>query len=242
MVQRSAETAKIEQAFGSAIEGNAHAVEQVDDAGRGLAHVLHRRLVGEEVAPVNGVIEVLPGAVALAFEVLGGVDSALRAHGMRALHRHNREQIDMPAGFGDLDGRGEPRKAATYDNDFRISHKILKFRNRVISKLKVGLLVLGFQITRLRNYTITKFLHCTCCPSTCLAVAGSVPRLRHSGFWGETNARTVTMPTTTNRTPIAKQITPALRRAFSPETIPHLAQNSHIPYAKCQEAQTMAIT
>src|SRR6185437_2320730 len=153
MVQRSAETAKIEQAFGSAIEGNAHAVEQVDDAWRGLAHVLHRRLVGEEVAAVNGVIEVLPRAVALAFEVLGGVDSALRAHGMRALHRHNRKQIDMPAGFGDLDGRGEPRKAATYDDDFRISHKILKFRNRVISKLKVRLLILGFQITPLRNYT-----------------------------------------------------------------------------------------
>ncbi len=51
--ERAAEAAEIEHAFRSAVEGDAHAVEQVDDAGRGLAHIFHRRLVGEEVAAVD---------------------------------------------------------------------------------------------------------------------------------------------------------------------------------------------
>src|SRR5581483_6259677 len=76
--QRPAEAAEVKQSFGSAVEGNAHAIEQVDDAGRGVAHALYRRLVGEEVSAVNGVVEVLPGGVALALQVLGGIDTTLR--------------------------------------------------------------------------------------------------------------------------------------------------------------------
>jgi hypothetical protein len=38
VVERAAEAAEVEQAFGRAVEGNAHAVEQIDDAGSGLAH------------------------------------------------------------------------------------------------------------------------------------------------------------------------------------------------------------
>ena len=34
VVERAAEAAEVEQPFGRAVEGNAHAVEQVDDAGR----------------------------------------------------------------------------------------------------------------------------------------------------------------------------------------------------------------
>ena len=66
VVERSAETAKIEQAFRRAVERNAHAVQQVDDARRCIAHRLHRRLVGQKVAAVNRVVKVLPGGVALA--------------------------------------------------------------------------------------------------------------------------------------------------------------------------------
>jgi len=66
VVERPAETTKIQQAFRGAIKRHAHAVEQVDDGRRGLAHGFHRRLVGQEVAAVNGVVKVLPGRVALA--------------------------------------------------------------------------------------------------------------------------------------------------------------------------------
>ena len=93
VIERAAEAAEVEQAFGSAIEGHAHAVEQVDDAGRGFAHRLDGRLVGEEVAAVDGVVEVLRGGVAFALEVLGGVDAALRADGVGALDGDDREQV-----------------------------------------------------------------------------------------------------------------------------------------------------
>ncbi len=79
VIERAAEAAEVEQPLGSAIEGHAHAVEQVDDAGRGLAHGLDRRLVGQKVAAVDGVVEVLVGGVALALQILGGVDAALCA-------------------------------------------------------------------------------------------------------------------------------------------------------------------
>ncbi len=79
MVQRAAEATKIEQAFRRAIEGNAHAVEQVNDGGRSLTHGLHRRLVGQEVTAVNGVVKVLPCGVAFALQVFRGVDTALCA-------------------------------------------------------------------------------------------------------------------------------------------------------------------
>ena len=66
IVKRAAEAAKVEQTFGRAIERNAHPVEQIDDAGRGVAHGFDRRLVGEEVATVDRVVEMLPGGIAFA--------------------------------------------------------------------------------------------------------------------------------------------------------------------------------
>src|SRR5208283_2681090 len=80
VVERAAKAAEVEQAFGSAVEGHTHAVEKIDDAGGGFAHGFDGRLVGEEVAAVDGVVKVLRGGVAFALEVLGGVDAALGAH------------------------------------------------------------------------------------------------------------------------------------------------------------------
>ena len=40
VIERAAEAAEIEQAFGRAIEHHAHAVEQIDDRGSGFAHAL----------------------------------------------------------------------------------------------------------------------------------------------------------------------------------------------------------
>src|SRR6202047_1357786 len=107
IVERAPETAEIEQALGSAIEGNAHAVEQIDDARSGVAHGLNRRLVGEEVSTVDRVVEMLPGGIAFAFKVLGGVDATLRANRVRALYGDDGEQVDLAAHLGDLDDGGE---------------------------------------------------------------------------------------------------------------------------------------
>ena len=120
VVERPAEAAEIEQAFRSAVEGHAHAVEQIDDARRGFAHGLDGRLVGQEVAAVNGVVKMLPGGIAFALEVLGGVDAALRADGVRTLHRDDGEQIDLPAHLGDLDDGGKSRQAAADHDNFRL--------------------------------------------------------------------------------------------------------------------------
>ena len=117
VVERAAEAAEVEQAFGSAVEGHAHAIEQVDDAGRGFAHGLDRRLVGEKVAAVNGVVKMLPGGVAFALEVLGGVDAALRADRVRALDGDDGEQVDVAAHFGDLDDGGESGQSAANHDD-----------------------------------------------------------------------------------------------------------------------------
>ena len=121
MVQRAAEPAEVEEPFVGAIEGNPHAVEQVDDLRGGVAHPLHRRLLGEEVAALERVLDVDVGVVAFPFGVHGAVDSALRANGMTSLHRHDREHVDVFACLGELDDRHEPRQAAT-DDDVALRH------------------------------------------------------------------------------------------------------------------------
>jgi hypothetical protein len=122
VVERAAETAEVEQTFGRAIEGDAHAVEQIDDGRRGLAHGFDRRLVGEKIAAVDGVVEVLRGGVAFALEIFGGVDAALRANRVRALDGNDGKQIDRAAGFGDFDYRGESGEASAHHDDSGCCH------------------------------------------------------------------------------------------------------------------------
>ena len=117
VVERPAKTAEVEQPFGSAVEGHPHAVEQVNDARSGIAHRFHGGLVGEEIAAINRVVKVLPGRVAFALEVLGSIDATLRADRVRALYRHNRKQVHLPAHLGDLDNRGQARQSSAHHND-----------------------------------------------------------------------------------------------------------------------------
>jgi hypothetical protein len=117
LVEGSAEAAEVEQALRRAVEGDAHAVEEIDDGGALGGHVLDGGLVGEEVASVDGVVEVLEDGVAFAFEVFGGVDAALGADGVRALDGDDGEEVDGAAGFGDLDDGGEAGEASAYYDD-----------------------------------------------------------------------------------------------------------------------------
>src|SRR6202451_432918 len=64
VIERPAKAAEIQQAFGGAIKRHAHTVEEVDDAGSSLAHGFHGRLVGQKVAAINDVVEMLPGGIA----------------------------------------------------------------------------------------------------------------------------------------------------------------------------------
>ncbi len=59
----------------------------------------------------------LPGGVAFAFEVFGGVDAALRADGVGALDGDDGEEVDGAALFGDLDDGGEAGEASANDDD-----------------------------------------------------------------------------------------------------------------------------
>jgi hypothetical protein len=74
-------------------------------------------LIGEEVTAINGVVEMLPARIAFPLQVLGGINSALRAHGMRALHGDDGKKIHMPADFGNLDDGGKARQATAHHND-----------------------------------------------------------------------------------------------------------------------------
>ncbi len=117
VVESSTETAKIQQSFRGAVEGHAHAIEQVDDGGGRFAHGLDWGLVGEEVAAVDGVVKVLPGGVAFAFKVFGGVDAALRADAMRTLDRDDGKQVHRAAGLGNFDDRRKSRQSSANHND-----------------------------------------------------------------------------------------------------------------------------
>ena len=139
VVERAAEAAEIEQAFGGAVEGHAHAVEQVDDARCGLAHGLDRGLVREEVAAVNGVVEVLVGGVAFALQILGGVDAALRADGVGALDGNDGEQVHVAACLGDLDDCCEAGEASANHDDSGCCHFL-----RVLSTLPYQLQLPAF--------------------------------------------------------------------------------------------------
>ena len=120
MVERAAETAEVEQAFGGAVEGHAHAVKQIDDGWSRFAHGFDGvGLIGEEVAAIDGVVKVLVGGVSLTLEVLCGVDAALCAYGVRALDGDDGEQVDRTACFGDLDDRCQARQASANHDDSR---------------------------------------------------------------------------------------------------------------------------
>jgi len=112
--------AEVEPSFGRTVEGNAHAVEQVDDSGSGVAHGLDWRLIGQEVSTVDGVIKMLPGGVAFTLKIFSGIDTALGADGVRTLYRHDGEQRNVPAHLGNLDDCGKPGQAAADHYDFRV--------------------------------------------------------------------------------------------------------------------------
>ena len=120
---RSPEPPEVEETLRRAVEHHAHPVEQVDDPGGRVAHRLDRRLVREEVAAVDRVVEVDLGRVALPLRVDRSVDAALRAHRVAALDRHDREEVHGDAHLRRADGRHQPREPAADDDDPVARHR-----------------------------------------------------------------------------------------------------------------------
>src|SRR5580692_10781949 len=122
VIERAAETAIVEEAFGRAIEHDAHAIEEIDDVGCFVAHALDERLIGKEIATVDGVVEMFGGGVAFALLIFCGVDAALGADGMGTLYGNDGKKIDRDTGFGDTDCGHESGQTTTNDDDFRLCH------------------------------------------------------------------------------------------------------------------------
>ena len=121
VVQRAAEAAEVEQPLAGAVEGHAHPVQQIDDLRSGVAHPLHRRLLGEEIAALQRVLDVDVGVVPFPFGVHRAVDATLGADRMASFDGHDREDIDVLAGLGELDDGHEPRQPAA-DDDVALRH------------------------------------------------------------------------------------------------------------------------
>ena len=116
--QAAAEEPQIMEPLGRTIERHAHAIQQIDDLGRVKAHLIDRRLVLEEVAAVQRLVHVLPFAVALlAGHLVAGIDAALSADAVRALHWDHGKEIDADAGLGHANGRRQAGQTAANDND-----------------------------------------------------------------------------------------------------------------------------
>lgn len=112
-------------AFGGSVEGDAHAVEEVDDFWGPVAHFEDRGLVGEEVAAEDGFVEVHPLAVPLlSGDFVAGVDAALGTDAMTAFDGDHGEEVDGHAFLGEFDGAGQTRQTAADDNDSFIAGHI----------------------------------------------------------------------------------------------------------------------
>ena len=122
---RASEAAEVEQSLGRAVEHDPHTVEQVDDAGRRVAHRLDRRLVREKVPSIDRVVEMDLGRVPFPFRVHRSVDPALGANGMAPLDRNDREEVDADAHLGGADGRHQAGQASTDDDHALGGHRAI---------------------------------------------------------------------------------------------------------------------
>ena len=123
-IERAAKTALIAKTFGRAIEGHAQPVHQVDDLRRPIGHFLDRRLMLEEIAAVDRVVEMFPLVVAqLPGEIVDAVDAALGARAVRPLDRQEAHQPDGAIEFGQFHRGRQPGQSAADDHYARSCHE-----------------------------------------------------------------------------------------------------------------------
>ena len=76
---RTTESAQVKKAFRSAVEHDPHAIEKVHDGRSRLAHACHHGLVRQEIAAIDGIVDVLPDRIAFTLGVEHRIDTALCA-------------------------------------------------------------------------------------------------------------------------------------------------------------------
>jgi len=125
--------ALVAEAFGGAIERDAQAIHEVDDARAPIAHFLHGRLMLEKVAAIDRVVEMLPLVVALLTrEVVDAVDPALRADAVGALDGHQAHEIHVEAELSELHGGGQAGQAAADDKYALFGHGLFRCQLSVV--------------------------------------------------------------------------------------------------------------
>ena len=96
--------------------------------GRPVGHFLDRRLMLQEVAAVDGVVEVQPLVVALLpRQVVDAVDAALGADAVRALDRREAHQVDVDAQLGQLHGGRQAGQPAADDHYALLCHETTRW-------------------------------------------------------------------------------------------------------------------
>ena len=76
---RTTESAQVKKAFRSAVEHDPHAIEKVHDGRSRLAHARHHGLVRQEIAAIDGIVDVLPDRITFTLGVEHRIDTALCA-------------------------------------------------------------------------------------------------------------------------------------------------------------------
>src|SRR5690606_26170060 len=83
LIESSTEPTLIAKSFRSAIEGDAKSIHQVDNSRSPEGHFLDGGLMLQEVAAVNGIVEMEPLVVSLLTgQLVDAIDSALGTHTM----------------------------------------------------------------------------------------------------------------------------------------------------------------
>ena len=134
VLQRAPKPAEREQAFRSAVERHAHAVQQVDDGGRALGHAHHRRLVVQKVAARNRVFKVQIRRVAFPAQVHRPVDAPLGTHAVTALDGDQAEELNLHPRFRELHGGHQAGEAPSNDDDSALRHSA----SRSYGRIRVG--------------------------------------------------------------------------------------------------------
>jgi len=77
----------------------------------------------QEIAAINGVVEVFPLAVTgLARQVVARVDASLGTDTVRTLDGRQAHQVHVDAHFGQSHGGGQSGQTAAYDHDAFLCH------------------------------------------------------------------------------------------------------------------------
>jgi hypothetical protein len=126
--ERAAEAALVAEALVGAIEGHSQAVQQVDNSRRPGDHFLHRRLMLQKLAAVDGVVEMPRLVVAeLAGEVVDAIDAPLRTATMRTPQGQQAHHAHVALQLGQFHGRRQTGQTAANYHHSRIDHGSVSF-------------------------------------------------------------------------------------------------------------------